>query len=81
MITTSKFTMLAAAALFAVSSAQAADSHPSAAPGIEAEPALKKLQTGNARFASKPESSPKLTTKARKAAEVTTTLRTCNFYS
>lgn len=67
MITPSKFTMLAAAALFAVSPAQAADSHHAAAPGIDAEAALKKLQAGNARFASKSESSSKATAKARKA--------------
>jgi carbonic anhydrase len=67
MITTSKFKMLAAAALFAVSPAQAADSHHAAAPGIDAEAALKKLQAGNVRFASKSESSSKATARARKA--------------
>jgi carbonic anhydrase len=67
MTTTSKFTMLAAAALFAVCSAQAADSHHAAAPGIDAEAALKKLQAGNARFAAKSESSSKASAKARKA--------------
>ena len=67
MITPSKFTMLAAAALFAVSPAQAADSHRAAAPGIDAEAALKKLQAGNARFVSKSESSSKATAKTRKA--------------
>jgi carbonic anhydrase len=67
MITPSKFTMLAAAALFAVSSARAADSHHAAAPGTDAEAALKKLQAGNARFVSKAESSSKATAKTRKA--------------
>jgi carbonic anhydrase len=67
MTMTSKFTMLAAAALFAVCPAQAADSHHAAARSIDAEAALKKLQAGNARFVSKPEGSSKATAKARKA--------------
>ena len=67
MIHSSKFVMLAATALFAVTSVQAADSHHAAAPGIDAEAALKKLQAGNARYASKSQSSSKATAKARKA--------------
>jgi carbonic anhydrase len=64
---------LAVTALFAVSPAQAADSHKAAAHqanahGVDAEAALKKLQAGNARFVSRPESSSKATGKARKAA-------------
>jgi carbonic anhydrase len=72
MTTTSKLMTLAVTALFAVSPAQAADSHKAAAHqatarGVDAGAALKKLQAGNARFASHQESSSKATGKARKA--------------
>jgi carbonic anhydrase len=72
MTTTSKLMTLAVTALFAVSPAQAADSHRAAAHqatahGVDAGAALKKLQAGNARFVSRPESSSKATAKARKA--------------
>ena len=64
---------LAVTALFAISPAQAAGSHQAAAQqapthGVDAEAALKKLQAGNARYVSRPESSSKATGKARKAA-------------
>jgi carbonic anhydrase len=73
MTTTSKLMTLAVTALFAVSPAQAADSHQAAAHQatahvIDAEAALKRLQAGNARYASQPETSSKATGKARKAA-------------
>jgi carbonic anhydrase len=73
MTTTSKLMTLVVTALFAVSPAQAADSHQAAAHqatahGVDAEAALKRLQAGNARFVSHPESSSKATGKARKAA-------------
>jgi carbonic anhydrase len=68
MNTPSTILMLASALCLAVSSAQAVDAKHSSAPGNEAEAAFKKLQAGNARFVSQPESSAKATSKARKAS-------------
>lgn len=67
MNTPSNLLTLASAVLLAISTAKASDAKHSSATGNDAEAAFRKLQEGNARFVSKPESSAKATAKARKA--------------
>ncbi len=66
MIKTSFLTKFLAALIFSSGISYAADSH-SAAAKVDAEAALAKLKSGNARYASKSESASKPTAKARKA--------------